>query len=779
LAREIDVTPSTRLLQVLGDIPLQPWQCLAELVDNSLDELSRGSRYTNDAPLRIDIDLNEISPGKHQLVIKDNGCGMSEAELAIALRAGATSKSRYGTLGLFGMGFNIATARLGNATTVITTRSEDNEFLKTEVDFARLQSTEKFLVPLNAIPKPKKGFSGTEIRVTLKRELSDYFSSERNLQIVRTALGDVYSYLLREKVPGLSRAGLSALIPAEIYVGGKRVIPKLPCIWSDQRSVQSYGQAVTAVYYADWTLTEATACLSCGYWDRSNGPTDCQECGGKNLQVRTRRIYGWLGIQRYIDASHYGIDFLRYGRKILKHDKSLFSYTDPDTLQVDIEYPIEMPANQGRIVGEIHLDHVPVTYQKNDFDRQSRDWQRAIEMIRGDGPLKPKSASNVNSSPLAALFSAYRRNDPGLRYLTPGDGTQALHSKAKEWGSYFEKGVPRYLEDSEWYEAAQRHQARKDNRSGDDESPKKPTDAPASPPESQFEKLIEVSPPAPSAEAPPPKRAKSRDEELAAARLQSIERNDLSGEFTLGQGLGSWTLEVRETSQPLRSPSGVLTPVVVSKMTGQSVELLVHRNHIVFAEYGRDVRDIAILQSAVAIKELTRKDIAIADIYAEIVQNIDDLRSTPVAVKEAITATFTRIKSLMLSEISDDPETHWNCLSVSEKQNLEEAAAGMYPSDRFQDVVDDGRFVTLLTGGALCSIIQNAPNRFFDNRVFRASLEHRPEPAKKRLIGKVVRVIESLSGYLDDPLASNSEDLPLAKTQLDSLVRLCKSDETI
>lgn len=35
----LDITPSPRLLAVLGDIPLHPWQCLAELVDNSLDEL--------------------------------------------------------------------------------------------------------------------------------------------------------------------------------------------------------------------------------------------------------------------------------------------------------------------------------------------------------------------------------------------------------------------------------------------------------------------------------------------------------------------------------------------------------------------------------------------------------------------------------------------------------------------------------------------------------------------------------------------------------------------
>ena len=32
-----DITPSPRILWVLGQIPFRPWQALAELIDNSLD----------------------------------------------------------------------------------------------------------------------------------------------------------------------------------------------------------------------------------------------------------------------------------------------------------------------------------------------------------------------------------------------------------------------------------------------------------------------------------------------------------------------------------------------------------------------------------------------------------------------------------------------------------------------------------------------------------------------------------------------------------------------
>ena len=34
---EVDITPDPRILQILGDIPLEPWQCVAEFIDNSVD----------------------------------------------------------------------------------------------------------------------------------------------------------------------------------------------------------------------------------------------------------------------------------------------------------------------------------------------------------------------------------------------------------------------------------------------------------------------------------------------------------------------------------------------------------------------------------------------------------------------------------------------------------------------------------------------------------------------------------------------------------------------
>jgi DNA mismatch repair ATPase MutL len=91
---EIDLTPSPRLLQVLGDIPLHPWQCLSELIDNCLDDMSRASQVRSPTQLRVDVRVKTGSRGERILVVADNGSGMTEEGLAVALRAGATTKAR-------------------------------------------------------------------------------------------------------------------------------------------------------------------------------------------------------------------------------------------------------------------------------------------------------------------------------------------------------------------------------------------------------------------------------------------------------------------------------------------------------------------------------------------------------------------------------------------------------------------------------------------------------------------------------------------------------------
>lgn len=771
----LNITPSPRLLQVLGDIPLANWQCLAELIDNSLDELLKEPKRHTGEPLRVDIKIEPRGRNETFVIVKDNGNGMTIDELERSLRAGYSGKNRYGSLGLFGMGFNIATARLGDVTQVQTTTRGSHEMLVATIDFAALQSEDSFSVPLTRRPCHPDA-CGTTVSIRLKKPVADELTRPAAQQIIMKQLGDVYSYLLRNQVPGLTRGCRDTPIPALITFDGEPISPGLPCVWADTRKVTSAGMEVCAVQYVDVPLAAATACLKCGYWDRQNGPRECEECGSLHLEVRERRISGWIGIQRYIDSSHYGIDFLRYGRKIIALDKSVFTYLDPDTLDSEIEYPIEMPANQGRIVGEIHLDHVPVTYQKNDFIRNSRDWQTAIREIRGDGPIKPRGATVANVSPLARLFSAFRRNDPGLRYLTAGDGERAIHTKAKEWAGYFRKGVVRYLDDTEWYEAAERHQAATDRHIEHAATGTKTDEA--APAVGAVKTLLGkgVGPKAPAV-LPLPKPL-TEHEVLEKARILGTRRADLSAMFNLGRGLGSWKVTVITTTERLEDGSGNgLTPARHGTIAGRNIEVFVYDEHPIFRQYGRDVRDAALMRVAEVIKGLAASPLSVAAIYGELVVTIPDLKVTDVAIVDRIQRTLQRIRELMYSFVATEPDAYWDQLTTADKSAIENMAAVELPDIRLADLVDDGRFIKFVQADGLRRIIEAVPDALFDGKVFKPKLTGRNADARSRVIGTVVRDIASLNDFVQDRLLRQKHDIAFALISLDHLETQLSSED--
>ena len=52
----LDITPTPRILRTLGEIPFQTWQCIAELIDNSIDAFL-SSVALGDAERRIKFSL--------------------------------------------------------------------------------------------------------------------------------------------------------------------------------------------------------------------------------------------------------------------------------------------------------------------------------------------------------------------------------------------------------------------------------------------------------------------------------------------------------------------------------------------------------------------------------------------------------------------------------------------------------------------------------------------------------------------------------------------------
>ena len=140
---------------------------------------------------------------------------MSVETLENAVRAGWTANDPLNYLGMFGMGFNIATARLGTVTRVWTYTRDDPNRSGLVIDFNQLVLQKHFRTPRLQEAKDDSHQHGTEVHIEkLKPDQRQWFATRAN----RTRL-------IRE----LSRAYTSMLNPSgypvafQLYVNEERV----------------------------------------------------------------------------------------------------------------------------------------------------------------------------------------------------------------------------------------------------------------------------------------------------------------------------------------------------------------------------------------------------------------------------------------------------------------------------------------------------------------------------------------------------------------------------
>jgi hypothetical protein len=791
----LDLTPSPRILEMLGKIPYQPWQCLAELVDNSFDELLSNQNRNRDEPAAVYITVPKPNSPDDDADVRvfDSGRGMSREALENALRAGYTGKIGLDTLGLFGMGFNIATARLGNRTEVRTTRADMDHWLVADLDLRGMQRRGNFRVPVRREPKPEPQEHGTQIIVRdLNPEMLETLRRARTMHSIRDRLGRVYSYLLRSAtpIPGVPDAALAGQ-GITLYLNGKPITPWLPCVWSESRTVNYKGAEIHAVRVIDHPLTEAYACTRCGYWQHHYNAGRCLVCDSESLERRERQVRGWLGVQRYLHESQYGINFVRNGRTILIDEKELFTWQDPDTGETSLEYPIEIPRD-GRLVGEIHLDHVQVDYQKTDFKRETPEWREAVIYLRGEGPMREKKAKERgytdNRSPLGTLFKPFQNNRPGLQYLIPGDGFHATHETARKWGDLFHKGLPEYQTDEKWYEAAARHDDLRDGSGRRGGGQRAETDGlgartglgplpPASQgPDREPGLSQEGGGPGPGA-TPVPVRGETEDERFNRYRTNAREFFDLSGEITVS-GIGKREVHVFETTAGLVNSDGKSVPAVSRAGTGMNLEVYVNGDHQVFREYGRDPRDYAIIEIALVLRAIANSDMPLLSLAAEVTRQFPDQRSTPTALRDRADSALSRIRDLMTPIVAKRPSEMWNALPGDRKVAAEREAARRNPSLDWREATRDGGFTAYLDCAAIALLVGEEPGEFLDGYVFTVNWAGWSDPeARERQVSQVVRLLDTIGEFLADPGAKSRLDLSLTRLSTDMLDQMVSGSE--
>lgn len=737
----IDVTPHPRILGVLGDIEFAHWQCLAELIDNSFDEFLAANDPEARPSVTVLLPGSSTTRSTASISVRDNGRGMSLEAVTKAISAGWTSNARHGALGLFGMGFNISTARLGRHTTVRTSRAGDPHWVEVVLDLAEIANSQHYQAPFRLVPKSDPGEHGTTVTISeLKTDQFNALRRQNTQKVIRDNLGDIYSHLLGTK-------GFT------LTLNNRKVLPRRACVWDESRYVTRSGRTIHAVQFIDRELPEKLACMDCGHWHLIDVDL-CEECGRNRLTRRPRRVHGWIGIQRYVHKSDYGIDFLRNGRKILIRDKRAFFWQPEDAVDPELEYPIDDKSSRGRIVGEIHCDHVAPNYQKNAFEFESMEWQQVLRIVRGDTPLRPKRVEGVmNESPLGLLYAGFRRNSPaGLSYLIPGKDGQPLHDKTYEWAERFRRGEAEYQTDEIWYKSAYQNDHPPTAPDVDDDTQATGTHLPG----------LDDDPPGDDGDTtgpdedggtigsgghPPEPEAETVERRLARYRDNAEPLIDLNGQYNPGT-LGAVELSVwLVRGQRLVDQREREAPVVAYMARSPILEVFVKGDDPLFTERGADPRELVFVEVAEYVRVRSNKADAplsrvIADLKAS--STTDDV--TPSAMADTAERMLDQVRELMIPIVAHDPARHWSVVGDGEQKDAQRRFAFEVAGDEtWDDQLRSGEFVRYLRGNAVVRILGRSPGDFFDKQVFTRAYGQVDESARDVVVRRVLGPLEDLA----------------------------------
>ena len=457
--KPFDLTPSPRVLMVLTETAMKPIDALCELVDNAIDsfrDIKADDSRTNE--IRIDIPTHgELRADSDVLIrVSDNGPGMTHEAAEKALTAGYSGKGRHGSLGLFGVGLNIATGKFAQKTRLITATDKSFWSFIVDVDLAHLVGQQSFQVHPTKKPRfdifPSGEGTIIELSGRWPQGSTNHDFPKRLIQNgpgrVRELLGRRYATYLRPGSP----------VQINLLVNGQKCEPFEHCVWDKSRSV-SYGQSgriIPALEEFDHLVNSSDRCLECGELvEGGQCIADELHSGSKRVDERIR---GWIGVQRYDDLSHFGIDLVRNGRaiRILEKD-AFFTFTNDEGKQI-ADYPID--GTFGRIVGEVHLDHVPVNFIKSDFDRATSEWNKAMKFLRGNSSLQARQPGAAdNESPLMNIYTGYRKvrkfglGDLYMAEIGENDKLGRISREVeRDFLERFRRKEEGYYDDAKWFE---------------------------------------------------------------------------------------------------------------------------------------------------------------------------------------------------------------------------------------------------------------------------------------------------------------------------------------
>lgn len=712
-----DLRPSPRILPMLGEITMEEWRCIAELVDNPIDAFLAALR--EGAPVldpEVRITLPTTTSGSARISVRDNAPGMDVDTLELAARAGWTSNDPINHLGLFGMGFNIATARLGSVTTVWTSRAGDSEWYGLRIDFDELQRQGSFFTGELRRDKADPSEHGTEVVIErLKPQYQDWFVKAANQSAVRKMLGKTYASLLRPNGTPMT---------FRLYVGPTAVRGYEHCVWGDpngQRRVTQMASVgpVDSYQEIDRHLPARPYCKRCWQWLPIDG-TVCAQCGdGDQVVQRERQVRGWIGIQRYLSRNEYGIDFIRNGRKIEIGNTDLFFWNDGTSREP--EYPIDDPRQRGRTVGEIHLDHCRVTYTKDSFDRHDPAWADMVRIVRGEGPLRPDKASQLgfapNTSSLFRLYQAFRRSTP--KQKVAGCWARLLvvpdNDLAEEMAKRFHKGEAEFRTDEKWWALVQEADQRLLTQ-GPTPTPT-PTPVPGTPAGPTIPGFGSGAPPTGGPTTPAPTPAPSPVP--APATPPRVPIASLSREYQEPATQQRWRIQAFEVADNDPDLAGE-RPWTSRTQPNGVTNFLINSGHAVFRSMTMTALDALLAELACSAMDFQRG--AGTDVpFALLLANLRDryagpLKLDPVALSNEAAATLNRICQRVGSGLDRADAVALFDEFVQVEQDAIYARMAMRAVRDPQDVIAGGRFLEFAPRRSVLDFYERHPELFLDGR---------------------------------------------------------------
>jgi hypothetical protein len=722
---EFDLRPSPRVLPMLGEIDIDQWRCLAELIDNSIDGFLHATRSENPiADPEVNVDLPSADRPDAVVKVRDNGPGMTAALLQSAVSAGWSGNNSTDNLGLFGMGFNIATAKLGSTTEVWTTQRGDLEWHGLEIDFEKLRTQRHFRTAHLRRPKGDPEQHGTEVIIkSLKPDQRQWLAKGSNQTQLRKKLAQTYSAMLRPDGTPIS---------FKLFVRNNRVLSRRHCVWNDDRTVNITDLgAIPAVIHFDFPLGPRPYCSNCLHWatpdwSLSEPCPNCESAG--TLISRPRRIKGWVGIQRYLDKTEYGLDIIRNGRKIEINNKELFVWHGDDGDEP--EYPIDDQRGRGRIVGEINIDHCRVSYSKDRFDRTDPFWNEMVQLLRGEGPLRPEKARNLgytnNQSPLFKLFRAFRRTSPQAKVA--GAWRRILvvknNDRAVEMAAQFHDGVPEYQDDTKWLELVEEtdrellHGPATPPAPGPNPGPGGPSPNPV-PEDLPGGLLDDVPSSGPVSPLPSTPTAGELQQPLSYPReeVPSLTRKYVHTPSGVAWNIRALGVDHRDASVA----DGTPWTIELTDTGSRTYEFLFNRNHLVFRSMTLTPIDALLLEIAYKTADFLKGGAnppTLARVLAELRQaygedvNLDPRQMQPDAAE--LLQTIARAIAENCPEL--ERAALFNDLPVDDQQTIMRslAARKIKPSD----VISNGAFLQYAPSDYLGLFVERCPEYCFDGKIW-------------------------------------------------------------